>query len=166
MDTQWPLRQLLQLRALPESLKSQRSLGLIWVYLTGIKGDEFEGVRQVRGKTMFLFLFLYSKAPIPQASTDKKKIIQHAVFVFKHSLDELKYWSFPDVFSLCFEQWFLFLGKILVTQHGKRQKDKFFLHTHPFEVWRNSLHFKKKKRKKQKIFSEGRGFSEGEVGRK
>lgn len=104
-----------------------------------------------QSKTMFLFLFLYSKAPIPQASTDKKKIIQHAIFVFKHILDELKYWYFPDVFSLYFEQWFLFLvDKILVTQHGKRQKDKFFLHTYPFEVWRNSLHFKKKKKEETK----------------
>lgn len=65
------------------------------------------------------------------------------------------------IFSRCvfplLEQWFLFLAdKILVTQHGKRQEDKFSLHTSPFEVWRNSLHLKKKKgRKKQKrIFSE------------
>lgn len=51
-----------------------------------------------------------------------------------------------------------------MTQHGKRQKDKFSLHTSPFEVWRNSLHLKKKGKKETKrIFSEKEVSLEGKL---
>ena len=77
-------------------------------------GWDWEGETNQRQDHVLIRLSLL-QGPIPQASSDKKKIIQHEVFVFKHSLDELKYWYFPDVFSLYFEQWFLFLvDKILV----------------------------------------------------